>query len=316
MENVENLIEKEIQKGGFPGAVVGVFNSKEVLYQDSFGFAQLKPHKRVMTRETIFDLASLTKVTATTISIMHLIENGKLNLYDYISSYFPEATNDKRDITVFHLLTHTSGFQAIIQLWNEVMPYQEKIKYILSLPLQYEVGKKVIYSDPNYILLGELIKRVSGLSLDEYARKNIFRPLNMESTDFNPLDNITADKDRYAATEICKWRDECVVGEVHDKNSYYNGGVCGHAGLFSTINDLIIFCQMILKSPLREQILSPYTIDLMTKNWTEELNNNRGLGWDLIGNFRSSGGIYFSQRAFGHTGFTGTSIWLDPELEL
>jgi len=315
---VEELIKEELGKSTFPGAVLGIVRDDKILYQKAFGFAQLKEEKRKMKKDTVFGLASLTKVVATTSSIMKLIEEGKINLWDYLYEYFPELTGDKRNITIYHLLTHTSGYQAIIQLWDNVKSYEEKIKYILSLPLQNKVGEIVNYSDPNFILLGELIRRVTNKDLDGYTQEKIFSPLKMNKTGFKPLENLKISKKEIAATEYCNWRERMITGEVHDKNAYYLGGVSGHAGLFSDINDLSQFVRMLLNYGTldKEKIYSELTIKTMISNWTESKNENRALGWDLRDNFRSSGGILLSDQAFGHTGFTGTSIWIDPVLNI
>ncbi|MDI3547801.1 MAG: hypothetical protein PWR10_1453 [Halanaerobiales bacterium] len=316
---IARFIQHELEEGTFPGAVLGVVNENEILYQESFGYAQLEPVKNRMKRESIFDLASLTKVVATTTAIMQMIEMGQINLWDYLKRYYPEFPGDKEEITIFHLLTHTSGFQAIISLWDQGFSYEEKIKHILDRPLEAKVGEKVIYSDLNFILLGDLIWRVTGQRLDEYVSQHIFQPLRMTMTTFNPLENLpSTDKRDYAATEMCEWRGRVMIGEVHDENAYSFNGVSGHAGLFSTIDDLCIFLQMLLNGGVYNgiKVLSPRSIKLMSRDWTFILVNHRGLGWNLIKNPHSSGGVLFSSAAFGHTGFTGTSLWVDPELKL
>jgi CubicO group peptidase (beta-lactamase class C family) len=318
---VDQLLETELKAGTFPGAVLGIMNSKKMLYKKAFGLAQKVPadSKREMKLDTIFGLASLTKVIVTTSSIMKLIEMGKINLYDYLKEYFPELPEDKDEITIYHLLTHSSGFQAIVKLWDKDLDYQQKIKYILDLSLENEIGEVVNYSDPNFILLGELVQRVSGQNLNEFSQNQIFKPLNMQNTAYKPLNNIEGiSRNNIAAAEYCSWRDRMIVGEVHDENAYALGEISGHAGLFSNFNDLSNFVRMLLNfgSYKCEKILSELTVRTMIKNWTKDLNQNRALGWDLINNFRSSGGILFSDQTFGHTGFTGTSIWIDPELKL
>jgi len=318
-DKVTQFVQQEFEKGVFPGAVLAVVDDKGVLYQQSFGYSQLEPVKNMMKKETIFDLASLTKVVATTIAIMQLIEKGQINLWDYIKPYYPDLPKDKEEITIFNLLSHTSAFQAIVCLWNQGFTYEEKIRYILNLPLETRVGEKVIYSDINFILLGDLIWQITGQRLDEYATQHIFCPLRMSMTVFNPLKNLPfTNKKDYAATEKCKWRDRVIVGEVHDENAYSFNGISGHAGLFSTVNDMCIFLQMLLNRGVYRNIrvLSSQSVRLMIKDWTYNLTSHRGLGWDLIGNPHSSGGVFFSEAAFGHTGFTGTSIWVDPKLKI
>lgn len=318
-DKVTQFVQQEFEKGVFPGAVLAVVDDKGVLYQQSFGYSQLEPVKNMMKKETIFDLASLTKVVATTIAIMQLIEKGQINLWDYIKPYYPDLPKDKEEITIFNLLNHTSAFQAIVCLWNQGFTYEEKIRYILNLPLETRVSEKVIYSDINFILLGDLIWQITGQRLDEYATQHIFCPLRMSMTVFNPLKNLPfTNKKDYAATEKCKWRDRVIVGEVHDENAYSFNGISGHAGLFSTVNDMCIFLQMLLNRGVYRnmRVLSSQSVRLMIKDWTYNLTSHRGLGWDLIKNPHSSGGVLFTPSAFGHTGFAGTSLWIDPELRL
>ena len=315
---VRELLETELEKGSFPGAALSVVSKNEVLYRTHLGSAQLQPEQRKMKSDTIFGLASLTKVIVTTSSIMKLVEMGRINIYDYIKEYFPELPADKDEITIFHLLTHSSGYQAIVKLWDQGMNYQQKIKYLLDLPLENEVGELVNYSDPNFILLGELVQRVSGMSLQEFSQQYFFSPLGMDNTSYKPLTNLEAAADDIAAAEYCSWRNKMIVGEVHDENAYSLGEISGHAGLFSNNKDLSKFVMMLLNngSYQDQTVFSPLTIVSMRQNWTADLNQNRALGWDLRNNFRSSGGILFSDQAYGHTGFTGTSIWIDPVLEL
>lgn len=319
-EKISQFIEDGLKRGVAPGAVLGIVDDKKILYQDSFGFAQLKPFKNRMKKEIIFDLASLTKVIATTTAIMQLIEKGQINLWDYLKHYYPElSSGHKEEITIFHLLTHTSGFPAIIRLWDQGLNYKEKIKFVLESPLEIKTGEKVIYSDLNFILLGDLIWRVTGKRLDEYTSQHIFQPLGMGMTTFNPRKNLSYTKKKdYAATEMCKWRDRVMIGEVHDENAFSFNGVSGHAGLFSTIGDLNKFLQMLLNNGIYQgtRVLSSKSVGMMSKDWTPNLGNHRGLGWGLIKNSHSSGGVFFSEVAFGHTGFTGTSIWVDPKLNL
>ncbi|MFW5787299.1 MAG: serine hydrolase domain-containing protein [Halanaerobiales bacterium] len=318
LQMVSELMNKEQKNGTFPGAVLAITDEKKLIYQQAFGFAQIEPQKRVMNKDTIFDLASLTKVVATTISVMHLIEYGKINLWDYLKEYFPNIPEEKEELTIYHLLTHTSGYQAIVRLWDKDMNYEQKIEYILNLPLEANIGKRVEYSDPNFILLGDLVKRVSGKNLNHYFSEYISEKLNMGKTCFNPLQNLSDSKNNFAATEYCDWRERYMIGEVHDENAFSLGGISGHAGLFSTSSDLVNFVQMILNKGTYQgkNVLSSSTIMTMTSCWTENFEQKRGLGWDLIKNYRSSGGVLFSGKAFGHTGFTGTSIWIDPVKKL
>lgn len=315
---ISGFLEDEIKQGTIPGAVLGIIKKNEVIMAKAFGYAQVEPVCRKMSVDTIFDLASLTKVIATTTAVMQLIEQGKINLWDYLKEFFPELPTDKEAITVFHLLTHSSGFQAIVRLWDQDLTPEKKIAYILNLPLEYPSGEKVVYSDPNFILLGELVKRVSGSSLDLYCHDHIFQPLGMNWTAFNPIDNLRVEVTDLAATERCQWRKEILVGKVHDENCASMNGVSGHAGLFSNIKDLMAFGMMLLNKGRYQgaRVLHDKTIDLMTRDWTAMLATHRCLGWDLSNNYRSSGGVLLSPAAYGHTGFTGTSLWIDPQAKL
>lgn len=316
---VDKLLEEELRSGTFPGAAAAVLSQDEILYKNSLGWAQKEPVSRKLNYNTIFGLASLTKVIVTTSAVMKLIEMGKINLYDYLSEYFPKIPDDKEEMTIFHLLTHSSGFQPIVELWTKEFSYQEKIKYILNLNLENKIGEVVNYSDPNFILLGELVQRVSGKNLNDFSQEFLFEPLEMRKTTYNPLVNLDGiQKNDIAAAEYCSWRERMIIGEVHDENAYSLGGISGHAGLFSTLDDLLNFVQMLLNKGKfnNKRIFSSRTIEMMSQNWTKDLNQNRGLGWDLSNNFRSSAGVLLSDQAYGHTGFTGTSIWIAPELKI
>lgn len=314
---IDNFMDQAVNEGIFPGAVLGIVNQNEVIYQNAFGYRQIEPEKKEMNLQTIFDLASLTKVVAATTAVMQLIEKGKINLWDYLGYYYPELPDDKQEITIYHLLTHSSGFQAIVRLWEQEWSYEEKIQYILKLDLENKIGSKVVYSDPNFILLGDIIKRVTGDKLDVYAKEHIFEPLGMKTATFNPLKNLS-ENDNLAATEFCTWRGRMLVGEVHDENTAEFAGISGHAGMFSTLNDLCIFLNMLLSEGIYKgiRILSSRAVKVMRTDWTPNLDGHRGLGWDLINNRRSSGGVLLSPETFGHTGFTGTSLWIDPVFKL
>jgi serine-type D-Ala-D-Ala carboxypeptidase len=311
--SITNFVKKELEKGTFPGAVLAITNEKEILYCENFGQAQIIPEATPIFKDSLFDLASLTKAVATTTSIIKLVEEGEISLWDDIKKFFPWTPEEKKNILIYHLLTHTSGFQPIIKLWKESGNIEDKIKIILNSSLKKNAGTEVIYSDLNFILLGEIVKKVSGEALDKFAM-NIFKTMGMEKTVFNPKEVLPDINEKYyVATEFCNWRNRIMVGEVHDENAYSVGGVSGHAGLFSTAKDLCIFVQMLLnKGRYKEKrILSRRSIEVMLQNWTKDKGVNRGLGWELYGNLQSSGGILLSESSFGHTGFTGTSIWVD-----
>lgn len=305
---VEEFIETAIHNKELPGAVLAVANAKDVLYCKAFGMA----HTEVqipMTEQTIFDCASLTKVTATASSILLLLERGFIDLDDSISSYFPELKQIHEDVKIRHLLTHTSGFQAEIKFYKEEVAYADVIGRIAQETGRKNVEQQVIYSDVNYILLGELIEKVTGISLADYADKNIFQPLRMHNTGFNPSAQL---QEKIAATEYRTYLNKHQWGEVHDENALHFGGVSGHAGLFSTAEDLAKFAQSFMKN--NDSIFHEQTKQLAKQSFTEEHEEQRGLGWQLYSSPSFSG--QYLKEGFGHTGFTGTSIWISDERQL
>src|SRR5438067_2809371 len=325
---MDAVIQASIEKKELPGAVVLVGRHGKVVWRKAFGARAVEPLREAMTTDTIFDLASLTKVVATTTSIMILVEQGKIRLGDSVTQFIPEMKGEGRDaITIEHLLTHMTGFAPDFDLRDRWTGYDEAIKRLYREPLHSQPGTRFVYSDINYIALGEVVHRVSGLMLDEFARRNIFLPLGMRDTSFNPSASL---RPRIAPTEKRRGQmnylgdsganagaegEQWLRGQVHDPPSFRMNGVAGHAGLFSTANDLAIFCQMLLNGGVHNgaRILSPMTIATMTRpRVVSEIGAARGLGWDLATTFSSNKGDLFPLVSFGHTGFTGTSIWIDP----
>jgi CubicO group peptidase (beta-lactamase class C family) len=310
---LKELTMRWMNKGAFPGAVYLIARKGVVVAYEALGHAVKTPFTREMRKDTIFDMASLTKVMATATSIMTLVERGYISLKERVIDYFPDAKWRHKQITIWHLLTHTSGlppFKPVHKLGRDGI-----IKAILNSEQLVEPGKRVIYSDLGYILLAEIVKEVSKKPLDVYSSENIFIPLGMKDTMFNPPEHL---KDRIAATEFCKWRERVLIGEVHDERAYALGGVAGHAGLFSTALDAAIFAQMFLNLGKYDhvRVLSPSTVKKMTKNHTKGMGARRGLGWLLNSRGVTSSGDLLSTKAYGHTGFTGTSLWIDPKLKL
>jgi uncharacterized protein YbbC (DUF1343 family) len=317
LAHIDEAIAAEIVKKQLPGAVVLVGREGKVVWRHAYGNRTVEPQTEPMTPDTIFDLASLTKVVATATSIMILVERGQVRLGDPVARYIPEfAEMGKRNITVEQLMTHRSGFPPD----NDIKDYEQgpakAFENIWHLAPISEAGSRFMYSDVNYIVLAELIRRVSGKPLDEFAAENIFRPLGMKDTGFKPAARL---QPRIAPTE--KRDDHWMRGDVHDPRAYLLGGVAGHAGLFSTADDLAIYCQMILgHGQYREaRVLSPMGVTRMTEARASGGNasdgNARGLGWDVMTGYSSNRGDLFPLGSFGHTGFTGTSIWVDPASE-
>lgn len=329
---IDDAVNAEISKGQLPGAVVLVGRQGQIVWRKAYGNRALEPAREAMTSDTIFDLASLTKVVATATSVMLLVERGKVRLGDPVSRYIPEfGAAGKRTITVEQLLTHRSGLIPD----NEIRDYEsgptKALENIWNLTPIAEVGTHFIYSDVNYIVLGELVRRLSGEPLDRFAAQNIFAPLGMNHTGFRPAESLRArtaptEKRGGASTvpstgERSGGAEHWMRGEVHDPRSYLLGGVAGHAGLFSTADDLAKFCQMMLnRGEYRGvRILSPLGVSRMTEARASGGNatdgQSRGLGWDVATNFSSNRGDLFPIGSFGHTGFTGTSLWIDPASE-
>ena len=311
---INQFMEEAVESKVFPGAVLGIAQGDKLIYSKAFGRKSYEDDSEVKI-DTVYDLASLTKVLITTTGIMQLVERGRLNLHDYVKDFFPEVSEELKNIRIDQLMMHTSGLPAIVQLWKEPGDREKVLEYLLNLEPEGEPGKQILYSDPNFLLLGFIIEKISGLSLDEYAREYIIGPADLKKTDFNPLDNLEGlAKEDIAPTEYCSWRGRQIHGEVHDENCAFLGGVSGQAGLFSNLNDLVKLVAMIFNQNEKEiNLLSPASSRMLAKTFTRQNGERRGLGWDKGGNIRSSSGIYFGSKASGHTGFTGTSIWILPE---
>src|SRR6266496_2556249 len=328
LARMEAVIAASIEKKELPGAVVLVSRHGKAVWRKAYGARAVEPQREPMTTDTIFDVASLTKIVATTTSIMILIEEGKVRLSDPLVQFIPEMKGEGRDtITIEQLLTHMTGFAPDFDLRDRWSGYDEAMKRLYREPLRSPPGTRFVYSDINYIALGEVVHRASGLTLDEFAGKNIFAPLGMRDTAFRPSAKLIS---RIAPTEKRRGQmnylgdsganagpegEQWLRGQVHDPTSFRMGGVAGHAGLFSTADDLSIFCQMILNGGTYNgvRILSPMTIATMTRpHAVAENGAARGLGWDIATTFSANKGDLFPLGSFGHTGFTGTSIWIDP----
>jgi uncharacterized protein YbbC (DUF1343 family) len=322
---IDEAITAEIAKKQLPGAVVLVGRQGKIVYRKAFGNRALEPNIELMTLDTIFDLASLTKVVATATSVMILVERGQIRLGDPVSRYIPEfGEMGKRAITVEQLLTHRSGLIADNAIEDYHHGVEKAWENIWKLAPIAEVGSKFIYSDVNFEVLGELVRRISGKPLNEFAAENIYRPLGMKDTGFvlaNALQARIAPTERlYDAERVGNPNasNEIKRGIVHDPRAYLLGGVAGHAGLFSTADDLARYCQMMLSGGTFNgaRILSPMGVARMTEGRASGGNAVdgivRGLGWDMFTGFSANRGDFFPVSSFGHTGYTGTGLWLDP----
>jgi uncharacterized protein YbbC (DUF1343 family)/CubicO group peptidase (beta-lactamase class C family) len=317
LDSIGPVIEEAIQAGKCPGAVVLIGHDGKVKYRRAFGNRSVVPQKTAMTADTIFDLASLTKVIATTTAVMQLVDQGKIRLEDRVSEYWPEfKANGKEDITVRELMTHFSGLRGDLTLEPEWSGYDTALKLIVAEKPIAPPGTRFIYSDINFETLGELVHRLTGQMLDAYCEEHIFKPLGMKDTRFKPLQYPGTDRERIAPTQYQHGTTgKMLWGEVHDPTSYDMGGVAGHAGLFSTADDLSIFAQMILNGGTLNgvRILSTAAVKKMSSPATPYGKTAvRGLGWDIDSPYSSNRGELFPVGSFGHSGFTGTSIWIDP----
>ncbi len=304
---VDKLIQREIDTDAVTGAVILVGHDGKVVHQKAFGHRALAPKLEAMTMDTIFDLASLTKVIATTPSVMRLIEFGQLRLNDTVAHFLPEfAVNGKGSVTIRQLMTHYSGLPPDLDLKEQWVGQAEAFRRAHEEKLQNPPGAEFVYSDINFILLGELVQRVGGAPLEKYAQEHIFEPLGMKRTRFQP----PFDMHSKCAAVLSIDNKKVLRGFVHDPTAERMGGVAGHAGLFSTAPDLALYAQALID---RKKILSPDVIEMMT---TPQQPPNavavRGLGWDIDSPFSINRGSLLPVGSFGHTGFTGTSLWIDP----
>ncbi len=309
---IERVIERGIKAGGYPGASVIVGRKGAAVFEKGFGRLSWSPNSTpVDAQRTIYDVASLSKVVGTTTAIMILYDEKKIGLDDPVVNYIPTfGGGDKDRVTIRQLLTHTSGLPAGRDIWRIAQTPLEARALVLSTSLEGRPGAQYIYSDLGADVLGLIIEVVAGEPLDKFLTRRVFEPLGMNETFYRPNDSL---RYRIAPTEVTPPRGYPLRGEVHDENAYALGGVAGHAGLFSTAADLSVFAQMMLNGGEYNgvQIITKPTVDL----FTSRSFGHRALGWDTAeGDYGS--GRYFGATAYGHTGFTGTSMWIDPEREM
>ena len=318
------VLDQAVHDGVTPGGVLAVGHKGRLLTVHPFGRFTYDEKSPEVQAGTIYDIASLTKVVATTTATMRLQQRGRLNLDMPIVRFLPEfiggpAPDKRKQITVRHLLTHSSGLPAYVRFFldENIKNRAQVLDQIYAIPLEYEPGSQVVYSDLGIILLGEILSRASGLPFEELIEREVIGPLGMTSTRYNPP---RAERDRIAPTEVdSAFRKRLVHAEVHDENTFLMGGVSSHAGLFSNARDLSAFCQMLLNGGIygHKRLLKRDTIDYFTRKQSIP-DSTRALGWDTPSQppDYSSGGKHLSANAYGHTGFTGTSIWIDPDKDL
>jgi uncharacterized protein YbbC (DUF1343 family)/CubicO group peptidase (beta-lactamase class C family) len=304
--NIDEIMNTAVARGDIPGGVVLIGHNGKVVYRKAFGSRSLQPDKEAMTEDTIFDLASLTKCIATTTSVMKLVQEGKIRINEPVSNYLPEfARNGKRDITVRELLTHYSGLPEDLDLKTVWKGRDTAYQMAMDEKPIFTPGSRFLYSDINFETLGFLVEKVSGMGLDEYSAKYVFEPLGMKDTRFVPP---AAWIPRIAPTQYDE-NNRMLRGTVHDPTARRMGGVAGHAGLFSTADDLSIFAEDMLSG---FHVLTPLSVEKMsTPEQPPTGASLRGLGWDIDSPYSTNRGEFLPIGSFGHTGFTGTSIWID-----
>jgi len=308
---IDSVVTEEIEKGSFPGAVILVGQGQEILYRRAFGHQVTTPSQEAMNEDTVFDIASLTKPVATAASIMILRDRGKIDLSDCAGKYLPAfACEGKESATIEHLLTHTSGLPAYTSASEleeqSASPCPDKvIEKICSLKALGKPGEESRYSCLGYITLAKIVEAVSGKKIDVFAAENIFAPLKMNHTAYNPPESW---QENIAATEVV--RGQALRGTVHDPLARLMGGISGNAGVFSTADDLSIYCRMLLNGGTWDgvQVLSGESVRLMTG----VTSHGRACGFDVQSGYSSIKGSYAPQNTFCHSGYTGTSIVCDP----
>jgi CubicO group peptidase (beta-lactamase class C family) len=328
-EKISSLLAERIAAGDFPSAVYVVAESGRAVVADALGHAVREPEQHRATLNTIYDLASLTKPLVTGLLCARRIERGEVGLDERLARYLPEFEQaDKRAITVRQLLTHTSGLPAWRPLYITAGGERERaLQSIAAEPLESAPGTHVRYSDLGFIALGFLLERVAGASVGQLARREIFEPLKLRETFFNPdlamrtgmaaceMGNAyeRAMCAETGAGEYRNWREELIWGEVHDGNAHFLGGAAGHAGLFSTASETLRLASQFI--PGLTELLKPETCALFRANMTEGLEEARSFAWQLAATADSTAGPDLPPDSFGHTGFTGTSCWTDAKRE-
>ncbi|MFQ5457955.1 MAG: serine hydrolase domain-containing protein [Myxococcota bacterium] len=340
LRKIERAAERAIQKAELPGFVLWVAREGDVVYHEAFGEAQIRPHRRPMKADTVFDLASLTKVLVTTFGIMKLVEHGRIDLSAPVTEYLPslgERDEKKRAITLKHLLTHASGLKAWVPYYEDIRRTDRKrAAKILGTPearayvldriamssLMHDVGEAAVYGDLGFMVLGEVLERADGRDLPALFGEEVAGPLDLRDTGFLPLNRpreagpapgiLSLPGARIAATEACPWRERVLVGEVDDGNAWAMGGVAGHAGLFGTAAD-VGKIGLTLQACLAGQgdLVAQPVLERFFSRQDLPPGSDWALGWDTPTAGLSTSGRWLSPRSVGHTGFTGTSLWMD-----
>lgn len=304
--------------GVFPGSVLLVSEEDRIVFFEAYGHANIFS-KTKMTRDTIFDLASITKTLATTPALMRLVEQNKLTIETRIKEILPEfAQDEKGNIRIRELLTHTSGLTDWRPYYLDVYPYPPKQRkavlreFLLKEPMMCLPGEKTLYSDLGFMLLEWIVESLSKKTLDKFVKEEFYRPLSLDTLFFTDTTNKTPPPGHFAATEDCPWRKRVLQGLVHDDNAYSVGGVCGHAGLFGTAHDIQQLLSEMLNSYYAHSSKKIFQTDILSLFFKQQ-ENGRALGFDCPPGKDGACGQYFSRQTIGHLGFTGTSFWADTE---
>jgi serine-type D-Ala-D-Ala carboxypeptidase len=335
---VEQTFSDAVEQGVMPGATVVVRKGGEVMYQGKFGWRQMVPDRHPMQLETVFDLSSLTKALATSTAVMMLMREGKLRLDDRVTRFFHNfGVYGKTYITFRHLLGHYSGLAPWRPFYEQIAGIERhgRVNFMASRgakeyvyeqihreKLDAPASSRAIYSDLNFMLLGEVVEQITGVGLHRFCRERIFRPLGLRATDFVDISLVRTRRlepvpEMFAATELCPSRKRLLVGEVHDENAYAMGGVAGHAGLFGPVGEVDRIAAELIACYHGRSDLVPQKI--ITEFWKRNdvvEGSTWALGWDTPTAGHSSAGTHFSPAAVGHLGFTGTSLWIEPEREI
>lgn len=332
LARVDRAISQAIEKGEIPGAVVLARGGEELRYEGVFGVACTSPERHETRLDTLYDLASLTKVMATTAATMLLVAEGKLRLEQPVAEILPAfADRGKHEIRVRHLLTHSSGLRPWRAYYDDLREREQRrgerllgtpggrdaiVGRILRSAPVHDPGEAAVYGDLGFIVLGEVIETVAGEPLDRLCARRVFAPLGLEGTHFNRVP-FEGDRTRYAATELCPWREKVVWGEVHDGNAWAMGGIAGHAGLFASAPDVMRFAEEMRAAARGESaIFDGEVTRAFLRRQELPPGSDWALGWDTPTPGQSSSGHHFSRASIGHTGFTGTSVWIDLEQDM
>lgn len=328
LRRLDDVLESALSRKDIPGAVILVGRKAKTVFRKAYGHSQLVPQPKPMEEEMIFDLASITKPVATATSFMILVEEGKISLDEKVKDYVPgfmpyidPSGKPGEDARIWHLLTHTSGLPpytepgghaGVEEKFGQTLSPEQLVAHIAQIPKTDPPGAALHYSCLGYITLGWIIKIVSGQDIAQFSHERIFDPLKMKHTFFCPPKNILS---LCVPTEAIEGKP--FIGVVHDPLARLQGGISGNAGLFSTADDLAIFAETMLHGGTYKgvRILSPLTVARMTSIWPRAAFAGRGIGWDLDSPQSTSGGDLFGPNSYGHTGYTGTSIWIDPDTE-